>query len=43
MGVAHIGDNILQSDPYCHAPIHPAALLPTPVAIIPASWPTVLI
>ena len=28
---ARIGDNILQDAPHCHAPIHPAAPVPTPV------------
>jgi uncharacterized Zn-binding protein involved in type VI secretion len=28
---ARLGDNIIQSEPHCHAPIHPAALVPTPV------------
>lgn len=28
---ARIGDNVLQSAPHCHAPIHPAAPVPTPV------------
>ena len=28
---ARLGDNVLQSAPHCHAPIHPAALVPTPV------------
>jgi uncharacterized Zn-binding protein involved in type VI secretion len=25
-----IGDKVLQDDPHCHAPMHPAALVPTP-------------
>lgn len=29
---ARIGDQVLQDAPHCHAPIHPAALVPTPVA-----------
>lgn len=28
---ARIGDNIKQDAPHCHAPIHPAAPVPTPV------------
>jgi uncharacterized Zn-binding protein involved in type VI secretion len=47
---ARVGDNVLQTAPHCHAPIHPAALVPTPVphpalplAIIPPGVPTVLI
>ncbi len=28
---ARVGDNVLQSAPHCHAPIHPAAPVPTPV------------
>ena len=28
---ARVGDNVLQEGPHCHAPIHPAALVPTPV------------
>ena len=27
---ARIGDQVLQTAPHCHAPIHPAALTPTP-------------
>ena len=30
MNAARIGDQILQDAPHCHAPIHPAALVPTP-------------
>jgi len=47
---ARVGDMVLQSAPHCHAPIHPPALVPTPVphpglplAIIPPGAPTVLI
>jgi uncharacterized Zn-binding protein involved in type VI secretion len=47
---ARAGDNVLQEAPHCHAPIHPAALVPTPVphpalplAIIPPCAATVLI
>jgi len=28
---ARLGDNMLQDAPHCHAPIHPAAPVPTPV------------
>ena len=28
---ARLGDMVLQSAPHCHAPIHPPALVPTPV------------
>ncbi|MBW4091191.1 MAG: hypothetical protein HIU82_08790 [Proteobacteria bacterium] len=45
-----VGDNVLQDEPHCHAPIHPAAPVPTPVPhppmplpIIPPGCPTVLI
>lgn len=27
---ARLGDKVLQEAPHCHAPIHPAALVPTP-------------
>lgn len=30
MNAARIGDKVLQDAPHCHAPIHPAALVPTP-------------
>lgn len=30
MNAARIGDQILQDAPHCHAPIHPAAPIPTP-------------
>lgn len=50
MPAARVGDNVLQSAPHCHAPIHPAALVPTPVphpalplVIIPPGGVTVLI
>ena len=46
---ARMGDRVLQSAPHCHAPIHPAALVPTavphpamPLTIIKGA-PTVLI
>lgn len=32
MPAARIGDKVLQDAPHCHAPIHPAAPTPTPVA-----------
>lgn len=28
---ARLGDQVLQDNPHCHAPIHPPALTPTPV------------
>ena len=28
---ARVSDQVLQQAPHCHAPIHPAALVPTPV------------
>src|SRR6267154_3120945 len=28
---ARMGDKVLQDSPHCHAPIHPAAPVPTPV------------
>ena len=46
---ARIGDFVLQSGPHCHAPIHPAAPVPTPVPHPPMQLaivkgePTVLI
>lgn len=47
---ARVGDNVLQSAPHCHAPMHPAAPTPTPaphpalpLAIIPPGAPTVTI
>ena len=30
MNAARLGDSILQDAPHCHAPIHPAAPVPTP-------------
>ncbi|MBN9508441.1 MAG: PAAR domain-containing protein [Alphaproteobacteria bacterium] len=27
---ARVGDEVLQEGPHCHAPMHPAALVPTP-------------
>lgn len=30
MNAARLGDQILQDAPHCHAPIHPAAPVPTP-------------
>lgn len=47
---ARVTDQVLQQTPHCHAPIHPPALVPTPVPhpglplmIIPPGVPTVLI
>jgi uncharacterized Zn-binding protein involved in type VI secretion len=47
---ARIGDQVLQTAPHCHAPIHPAALVPTPaphpampLAIVSPGAPTVMI
>lgn len=47
---ARVGDNIIQQSPHCHAPMHPAAPVPTPVphpglplAIIPPGAATVMI
>lgn len=47
---ARVGDNVLQEAPHCHAPIHPAALVPTPVPhpalplpILPPGATTVMI
>lgn len=47
---ARVGDNVLQEGPHCHAPIHPAAPVPTPVPhppmplpIMPPGCPTVTI
>lgn len=47
---ARVGDKVLQSAPHCHAPIHPAAPVPTavphpalPLAIIPPGGVTVMI
>jgi uncharacterized Zn-binding protein involved in type VI secretion len=47
---ARVTDQALQEAPHCHAPIHPAAPVPTPVPhpamplqIIPPGAPTVLI
>jgi uncharacterized Zn-binding protein involved in type VI secretion len=36
---ARIGDNVLQDEPHCHAPIHPAALVPTPLPHPPMPLP----
>ena len=30
MNAARMGDMVKQDAPHCHAPIHPAALVPTP-------------
>lgn len=50
MPAARVGDQVLQMAPHCHAPIHPAAPVPTPVphpamplVIIPPGAPTVMI
>ena len=47
---ARVGDMMKQDSPHCHAPIHPPAPTPTPLAhpalpltIIPPGAPTVLI
>ena len=47
---ARMGDKIKQDNPHCHAPIHPPAPTPTPVAHPPLPWaiisacaPTVII
>lgn len=47
---ARVTDQVLQTAPHCHAPIHPAAPVPTPVPhpamplmIIPPGAPTTLI
>lgn len=49
-GAARQGDKILQDAPHCHAPIHPPAPTPTPLAHPPKPWaivgacaPTVMI
>ena len=49
MNAARMGDMVKQDAPHCHAPIHPAALVPTPtphpalpLAII-GGLPTVLV
>jgi uncharacterized Zn-binding protein involved in type VI secretion len=36
---ARISDQVLQSAPHCHAPIHPAALVPTPLPHPPMPLP----
>lgn len=38
---ARVGDNVLQESPHCHAPIHPAALVPTPVPHPPMPLPII--
>lgn len=50
MPAARVTDQVLQSAPHCHAPIHPPAPTPTPVPhpalpllLIPPGAPTVLI
>ncbi len=49
-GAARMGDAIKQDAPHCHAPIHPAAPVPTPtphpakpLKIISATSPTVMV
>ncbi len=39
---ARIGDYVLQSAPHCHAPIHPAALVPTPAPHPPMPLPIIM-
>lgn len=36
-----IGDDVLQDSPHCHAPIHPAALVPTPLPHPPMPLPII--
>ncbi len=36
---ARVGDNVLQDEPHCHAPMHPAALVPTPLPHPPMPLP----
>jgi uncharacterized Zn-binding protein involved in type VI secretion len=50
MPAARVGDNAIHDGPHCHAPIHPPAPVPTPVAhpplplaFIPPGCPTVTI
>lgn len=38
---ARMGDQILQDSPHCHAPIHPPAPTPTPVAHPGLPWPLI--
>lgn len=38
---ARVGDQVLQSGPHCHAPIHPAAPTPTPVPHPPMPLPII--
>lgn len=38
---ARVGDEVLQSGPHCHAPIHPAALVPTPLPHPPMPLPII--
>ncbi len=38
---ARIGDKVLQSGPHCHAPMHPAALVPTPAPHPPMPLPII--
>ncbi len=39
---ARMGDFVLQLGPHCHAPIHPAALVPTPVPHPPMQLPIII-
>jgi uncharacterized Zn-binding protein involved in type VI secretion len=38
---ARITDEVLQDSPHCHAPIHPAALVPTPLPHPPMPLPII--
>jgi uncharacterized Zn-binding protein involved in type VI secretion len=38
---ARVGDQVLQSGPHCHAPMHPAAPTPTPAPHPPMPLPIV--
>ena len=39
---ARQGDQVLQSAPHCHAPIHPPALVPTPAPHPPLPLPIII-
>ena len=39
---ARVTDNVLQNGPHCHAPIHPAALVPTPLPHPPMPLPIIM-
>jgi uncharacterized Zn-binding protein involved in type VI secretion len=41
MPAARIGDMVLQMAPHCHAPIHPPALVPTPLPHPPMPLPII--